>query len=122
MSGAYRTIVADPPWPIHSYGARTPAQNGNWRGKWVRAVAEIPYQTMSVDEIAALPVVDLAADDSHLYLWAINEFLPDAYHVARAWGFRPGSLLTWCKAPNPSPIGKQLRVRTRTGCAVEVSA
>jgi N6-adenosine-specific RNA methylase IME4 len=95
----YRTIVADPPWPIHSHGARTPSTNGNWKGKWTQSVAEVPYRTMSIQEIAALPVGELAADAAHLYLWAINEFLLDAYRVADAWGFRPGSLLTWCKQP-----------------------
>jgi N6-adenosine-specific RNA methylase IME4 len=95
----YRTIVADPPWPIHSHGARTPAANGNWNGKWERSVAKVPYSTMSIEEIAALPVANLAEPNSHLYLWAINEFLQDAYRVADAWGFRPGSLLTWCKRP-----------------------
>lgn len=95
----YRTIVADPPWPIHSHGARTPASRGNWNGKWLRHVAEVPYETLTVDEIKALPVSSLAAADAHLYLWAINEFLLDAYEVAKAWGFRPAILLTWCKEP-----------------------
>ena len=95
----YRTIVADPPWPIHSHGARTPATRGNWTGKWMRSVAKVPYETLTIEQIKALPVANLAATEAHLYLWAINEFLLDAYEVAKAWGFRPGSLLTWCKQP-----------------------
>jgi N6-adenosine-specific RNA methylase IME4 len=54
---------------------------------------------MPLAEIAALPVADLAEPEAHLYLWTTNRFLEDAYAVARAWGFRPAQLLTWCKPP-----------------------
>jgi N6-adenosine-specific RNA methylase IME4 len=54
---------------------------------------------MTVDDIAALPVGDLAEDDAHLYLWTTNRYLRSAYGVAEAWGFRPSQMLTWCKPP-----------------------
>jgi N6-adenosine-specific RNA methylase IME4 len=54
---------------------------------------------MSVEEIAALPVRDHAAPGAHLYLWTVNAFLEDAYDIARSWGFKPSTLLTWCKPP-----------------------
>jgi N6-adenosine-specific RNA methylase IME4 len=52
---------------------------------------------MTTDEIKALPVADLVADDAHLWLWATNAALEEAYDVVRAWGFTPRSLLTWFK-------------------------
>ena len=85
----YRTIVADPPWavkqPPKAFGA-----SGN---------APLPYATLSLEEIAALPVAGMADDRAHLYLWTVNRFVPDAYAIAKAWGFRPSTLLTWCKRP-----------------------
>jgi N6-adenosine-specific RNA methylase IME4 len=95
----YRTIVADPPWPIHSHGARTPAARGNWNGKWERSVSVVPYEVMTVAEIAALPIEPLAETEAHLYLWTTNQFLEQAWSVVRAWGFQPSTTLTWCKAP-----------------------
>ena len=108
----YRTIVADPPWPQPDTGARTQSTNGNWRGKWTGYVSEIPYLTMSVEAIKSLPVSALAEDDAHLYLWTTNRFLEDVWAVARAWGFRPSTLLTWCKAPMGLGLGGAFTITT----------
>jgi N6-adenosine-specific RNA methylase IME4 len=98
----YRTIVADPPWPLKDTGPRTASENGRWdtsgRGQAGRR-SRLGYGRMSVEEIAALPVARVAESDSHLYLWTVNAFLEEAYDVARAWGFKPSTLLTWCKPP-----------------------
>jgi N6-adenosine-specific RNA methylase IME4 len=57
------------------------------------------YPMMSLDEIAGLPIADLAADIAHLYLWTINAYVERSYAIARTWGFRPSQLLVWAKAP-----------------------
>ena len=99
MNGLYRTIVADPPWPsMHQ------------RATYHRGKPERHYRTMPVDEIAALSVGDLAAADAHLWIWGVNRTLDAAYQVAKAWGFTPVSLLTWCK-PGPG-MGYYLRNNT----------
>jgi N6-adenosine-specific RNA methylase IME4 len=53
---------------------------------------------MAIEAIAALPVADVVASDAHLFLWTTNRYLLDAYRIAKAWGFRPAQLLTWCKS------------------------
>jgi N6-adenosine-specific RNA methylase IME4 len=60
---------------------------------------------MSVDEIAALPIRELAEKRAHLYLWTINKYIEDTYEIARLWGFRPVVLLTWAKAPHGEGLG-----------------
>ena len=52
---------------------------------------------MSLDEIAALPVPDLVADNAHLYLWVPNALLAYGLHVMKAWGFQYKSNLVWIK-------------------------
>jgi N6-adenosine-specific RNA methylase IME4 len=52
---------------------------------------------MSLNDIADLPIGDLAADRSHLWLWATAVVLWDAPRIVRAWGFRLRYLLSWCK-------------------------
>ena len=91
----YRTIVADPPWNVK----RGPewASNGPSRA--------LTYPTMDVDEIASLPVSSLAEKRAHLYVWTINAYIEDTYEIARHWGFRPSTLLTWCKRPNGIGLG-----------------
>jgi len=85
----YRCIVADPPWKLHRPGAG---------GKSSRP---LEYPTMSVDEIAALPIGAFADDVCHLYLWTVSRHLRRSYEVADAWGFDTShaTVLVWCKPP-----------------------
>ena len=88
----YRTIVADPPWPYESnpWGATSQAPGKPF----------LPYGTMTIKEIAAIPVRDtLAASHAHLYMWTTHKFLGDALSITQAWGFRFVCLLAWCKRP-----------------------
>lgn len=87
----YSTIVADPPWEVGRAST-------NW-GRTEREATELDYPTMDVEEIAALPVRDLAERDAHLYIWTINSYVEDTYQIARDWGFKPIRLLTWAKQP-----------------------
>lgn len=98
----YRTIVADPPWDVQRIDSPNP--KGTQRkafGAQAHALKSVrlPYPTMHVDEIAALPVADMADEDAHLYVWTINRYVEATYAIARAWGFEPTTLLTWAKAP-----------------------
>lgn len=55
------------------------------------------YRTMSLEEIASLPVSRLARPQSHLYLWCPNALLEDGLTVLRAWGFKYKTNLVWLK-------------------------
>ncbi len=60
---------------------------------------------MDLDEIAALPVADLAnASGCHLYLWVTHKFLPDGLRLVEGWGFRYQCLLTWVKPTGITPF------------------
>jgi N6-adenosine-specific RNA methylase IME4 len=100
-TGRFRTIVADPPWFLPPTGPRT---GNGWPGS-EGYCSVLPYPSMSIEEIKALPVEGNAADDAHLYLWTINRYIEDAYDVARAWGFEPSTLITWAKAPRGLGLG-----------------
>lgn len=80
----YGIIYADPPW-------RYDMKRGN-------GVAENHYPTMSIEEICALPVADLAAKDSALFLWATFPQLNESFRVMEAWGFKYKTLaFLWLK-------------------------
>jgi N6-adenosine-specific RNA methylase IME4 len=95
--------VADPPWDVN----RLQSPGNRPFGTQDETLQSIPleYPTMTVDEIAAMPVSGVAAKDAHLYVWTINAYLEQTYAIARAWGFRPATLLTWCKAPMGLGLG-----------------
>jgi len=101
----YRTIVADPPWHYPEGWGRIPGGQGEAmavrRGEapMFKGRKPLPYPSLSLAEIAALPVPELAEDDAHLYLWTTNRYLRDAFDILVAWGFRYGQTLVWCKTP-----------------------
>lgn len=106
MHPRYRTIVVDPPWeyapwPVSSSPTAQNAQFAARRGIPFDPTLKkpLPYPSMTITEIKALPVRGLAAADAHLYLWTTAKYLWDAPAICRAWGFTPGPLLSWCKTP-----------------------
>lgn len=92
----YRTIVADPPWE-YPEGFSTQSRT---RGKWAAEPihnAPLPYPSMSVEAVKALPIRDLCDSDARLFLWTTNKYLRDAFGVMDAWGFRYRQVLIWHK-------------------------
>ena len=106
LTPPYRTIVADPPWD-HSGGTGRRSQRLTIGGPpvLVRGITPLPYPVMTVEEITALPVRELADQNAHLYLWVTNRYLVSAYAIAAAWGFDPVKPLVWCKAPKGPFMG-----------------
>jgi len=91
LTPPYSTIVADPPWHYDEVNPPNPATGYDGAG--------LPYSSMTLDEIKALPVGDLGTD-VRCFLWITNRYLFDAPDVLRAWGFEPQKrTLVWCKAP-----------------------
>ncbi len=83
----FGTVLADPPWRfINRTGKMAPEHRRLSR-----------YETMTADEICALPVQQIAAERAHLYLWAPNALLPEALLVMKAWGFDYKSNIIWHK-------------------------
>jgi N6-adenosine-specific RNA methylase IME4 len=52
---------------------------------------------MRMREILELPVPELAAAQSHLYLWVPNALLREGLEVMKAWGFTYKTNLVWVK-------------------------
>ncbi|UYW28220.1 MT-A70 family methyltransferase [Methylorubrum extorquens] len=86
-SRTFKTILADPPWQfVNRTGKMAPEH---------RRLAR--YATMNLQEICALPVSQVAADTSHLYMWVPNALLPEGLQVLKAWGFQYKSNIVWHK-------------------------
>ncbi len=83
----YKTIYADPPWQFYNRSGKIAPENK----KLTR------YETMTLDEIKALPVNDIADEEAHLYLWVPNALLPDGLATMEAWGFTYKTNLIWEK-------------------------
>lgn len=85
--GGFSTILADPPWRFTNRTGKVAPEH--------RRLDR--YSTLSLDEICALGVSDVTADNAHLYLWVPNALLPDGLRVMEEWGFRYVSNIVWSK-------------------------
>ena len=99
----FRTILIDPPWPLQTVTGFTHPRNTRPK--------RLPYPTMTVDQIRAIPVADLPDDNAHLWLWTTNRFLPDGFDLMESWGFKFMIPVHWIK---PSGLGAWWVHRTQT--------
>ena len=85
--GRYGTILSDPPWRF-----------GNRTGKVAPEHRRLSrYSTMTLDDIKALPVAEIALPESHLYLWVPNALILEGMEVMREWGFTYKTNIVWYK-------------------------
>lgn len=83
IEGGWPCIAADPAWKTKNWSdPETEEQQKAYRG------AERHYATMTLDEIMAMPVKDIAARDAHCFLWITGPFLKYAEAVLNSWGFQ----------------------------------
>lgn len=103
LSPPYSTIVADPPWAYDEGFVNGPARGEGWSNRH-----RLPYTAMPLEEIAALPVANLADPaGAFLFLWTTNRYLPESFRVVEAWGFRYRQCLVWHKgdaSPFPAAV------------------
>jgi N6-adenosine-specific RNA methylase IME4 len=83
---SYGAIMVDPPWKFRTYTDQPSSRSA-------------PYQTMTFEQIASLPVMDLARPDGcHLFMWTTGPHLPMALSILKMWGFKySGIAFTWIK-------------------------
>ena len=84
-------ILADPPW--HYNGKMQFDKSGKAVDKidlskriFISA-AGFKYPTLKLDELKAIPVQEIAKDDSLLFMWTSNPHLAQAIQLGVAWGF-----------------------------------
>ncbi len=83
----FSTVLADPPWRfINRTGKVAPEHRRLSR-----------YDTMTVEEIAALPIAKIVNPTAHLYLWVPNALLPEGMSVLQSWGFTYKTNVVWRK-------------------------
>lgn len=92
LAGEFDVIVIDPPWPMEKIERDvTPNQ------------VAFEYPTMEESELAKMQMP--AASDCHLWLWTTHRFLPMAFRLLDAWGFKYVCTFVWHKNGGFQPFG-----------------
>ena len=90
----YGVIYADPPWLF-----KTRSDKGKDRSP------EKHYPVLSLADICAMGVGDIAKPDSVLLMWVCDPMLDQAFKVINAWGFKYKTVgFTWAKT-NKNTLG-----------------
>jgi len=87
VHGKFGAILADPPWRFQNRTGKMAPEHQRLRR----------YPTLEFEEIYQLPVGDLAAEHSHLYLWVPNALLAQGLETMSRWGFTYKTNLVWYK-------------------------
>jgi len=87
VTGKFGTILIDPPWRFTNRTGKVAPEHKRLRR----------YRTMSFQEIADLPVHELAKTTCHLYLWCPNALLFEGLSIMKGWGFKYKTNLVWYK-------------------------
>src|SRR5262249_7185736 len=83
--GRFGAILIDPPWRFANRTGKVAPEHRRLHR----------YPTLSVVELAALPIGALALPRAHLYLWCPNALLAEGLSVLGAFGFRYKTNLVW---------------------------
>lgn len=94
----YDCIAIDPPW---TYSLREGDKSHRNR---------TPYANMTLADIGDLPVRDLAAKGSTLFLWVTKDYMESGFELLKRWGFPHKQTITWVKMTKSGD-----RVRFGTG-------
>jgi N6-adenosine-specific RNA methylase IME4 len=83
----FGTILVDPPWQFQNKTGKIAPEH--------RRLGR--YSTLTLPEIAGLPVPAVSAERAHLYLWVPNAMLPEGLRVMEEWGFKYKGNIVWHK-------------------------
>ena len=85
---SYALIAMDIPWRFKTYNV----------GGVPQRAPEQHYKTMTMNEIKALPVGELAANDCAVMAWVISSHVPQLFYLMQHWGFQYSSkAFCWAK-------------------------
>lgn len=88
-------IMSDPPWLF-----------GNWSEAGEGRNATSHYRCMPLGWIEALPILDLAAPDTVLWLWGTNPMIHVQIATAQKWGFEFKTMGAWGKLSKNSRLNE----------------
>lgn len=113
--GKYKVLYADPPWSYNDKCETGAIQSGG---------CETHYNSMTIDRLCNLPVRDMAAGNSVLFLWVTSPLLNECFAVIDAWGFDYKSSFVWDKVKHNmghynSVRHELLLICTRGSCVPE---
>jgi len=90
----YDVIHIDPPWYIQFLSRKVrPNQK------------DMPYGTMTFDDIKNLPIQSISKESCFMFLWTTHKWLPKSFELLESWDFNYNCMITWDKGCGFTPMG-----------------
>ena len=85
----YNIIYADPAWNHQTWSAKGRGRNPDTLGH---------YKVMDFEDIKKLPIPDIADKNCVLFLWVLDQMLPQSLELIKYWGFSYSTVgFNWVK-------------------------
>lgn len=111
----YNVIYVDPPWKIKAGRPLKGYKMENGKQLFIptsNKSRDTEYPSMSIEQIKALKVSEITADDAHLYMWVTNSHLPYAFEIIKHWGFEYSTTIVWAKNRMGGGLGGTFKITT----------
>lgn len=92
-AGPYAVVAVDPPWDMGFGAMLKPDSPTNLHCRR----SPLPYETLSLAEIAAIDVRSLLAEDAFVLLWCPSSKVGAAQTIIREWGLKALGWRVWHK-------------------------
>lgn len=116
-NNTYRVFYADPPWKYNSGDQHSKEEQDTTIGTH--------YGSMTIMEMCALPIRNMAQDNSVLFMWVTSPLLAECFDVIKSWGFEYKTSIVWDKMAHN--VGHYVSVRhefllicTRGSCTPDI--
>ncbi len=109
----YNLIYVDCPWKQKAGRKLSDYRVENGKQIWNSDTVisdDLPYDTMTVDEIANLDVKSISEKNAFLFFWVTNKHLFNAQKIIESWGFRYVACITWKKKRMGGGLGGVVRI------------
>lgn len=109
----YQVIYADVPWKQKAGRKMHPYKVVDGKQIWNSSetkTEELPYDTMTLEDIANLPVKEIVSDNAFLFFWVTNKYLLKAEKIINSWGFEYIACITWKKNKMGGGLGGTVRI------------
>lgn len=104
MKESYNLICADPAYIFSDSLTMAKTKRGavtNYSSKGTKN----GKAGLTCEELCDLPVKEIAADDSLLFLWVPGSMIEDGLKIVKAWGFEQKQIFVWVKTKK-NPLKK----------------
>jgi len=113
MAEKYEVLYSDNPWIQKAGRKMKPYKMIDGKQIWnsdETKSSDLPYQTMTVEEMADMPIKEIVSKDAVLFLWVTNKYLLKCEKVINAWGFEYVACITWKKKRMGGGLGGVVRI------------